>query len=194
MNNVLDCHTFDMLVPASMLPTPWVQSHRADLVARELADRHYNRQKPGTPQFVPPGSCCVFVTRCRRAFWVTSAPIAKYVKHAWPGAWMCSAFRNEGAGQASELIRHAIAHTRWHYHHREIPAYGMVTFVDPEKTPGVVVRGERIHGFSFGKAGFKHVGYTEAGLWAWQILPHEMPLPTMPFQAPWLRKNSSRRT
>jgi hypothetical protein len=32
-------------------------SHRADHRALPLADRHYNRQKPGTPQFVPPGRC-----------------------------------------------------------------------------------------------------------------------------------------
>lgn len=38
----------------------WHQSYRADPKARDVADRHYNRQKPGSPQFVPPGRCCVF--------------------------------------------------------------------------------------------------------------------------------------
>ena len=33
----------------------WTVSHRADPSAVKLADRHYNRQKPGTPQFVPHG-------------------------------------------------------------------------------------------------------------------------------------------
>ena len=33
----------------------WEKSNRFDQRAREIADRHYNRQKPGTPQFVPPG-------------------------------------------------------------------------------------------------------------------------------------------
>ena len=52
----------------------WQQSHRGDPRARELADRHYNRQKPGTPQFVPPGRCCVLYTETPtgKAFWVTS--------------------------------------------------------------------------------------------------------------------------
>lgn len=37
----------------------WQLSDRADPEARRIADRHYNRQKPGTPQFVPPGRCLV---------------------------------------------------------------------------------------------------------------------------------------
>lgn len=87
----------------------WQMSNRADPKARELADRHYNRQKPGTPQFVPPGRCLVLYaeTSSGRAFWVTSFPYAEYVRHAWAGAWICSAFRNEGAGIASEMIRDA---------------------------------------------------------------------------------------
>lgn len=30
----------------------WHLSHRADPASAEIADRHYSRQKPGTPQFV----------------------------------------------------------------------------------------------------------------------------------------------
>ena len=87
----------------------WARSHRADKRALPLADRHYNRQKIGSPQFVPPGSCCVFLTPAADALWVTSAPIAAYVKHAWAGAWVCSLFRNESGHKASELIRDARA-------------------------------------------------------------------------------------
>lgn len=95
----------------------WQLSHRADPKARELADRHYNRQKPGTPQFVPPGRCLVLYaqTDTVKAFWVTSWPFAVYVKHQWAGAWVCSAFRNEGAGVASEMIREAVAATKAFY-------------------------------------------------------------------------------
>lgn len=35
----------------------WMRSHRADPEVVPLADRHYNRQKPGSPQFAPPGRC-----------------------------------------------------------------------------------------------------------------------------------------
>ena len=82
----------------------WMESHRADPVARAIADRHYNRQKPGTPQFVPPGRCLVLVTDDESAFWITSWPFAEYVKHQWGGAWLCSAFRNEGDYLSSELF------------------------------------------------------------------------------------------
>ena len=37
----------------------WSLSNRADPFARDIADRHYNRQKIGSPQFVPPGRCVV---------------------------------------------------------------------------------------------------------------------------------------
>lgn len=95
----------------------WHLSHRADPFAAAIADRHYSRQKPGTPQFVPPGRCIVLRagTVERGAYWTTSWPFGIYVRHRWPGAWMCSAFRNEGAGVASEMIRQAVAATRFYF-------------------------------------------------------------------------------
>ena len=95
----------------------WEMSYKADPRAREIAARHYNRQKPGTPQFVPPGRALVRYTETEtgRAFWVTSYPFAQYVRHAWAGAWICSAVRNEGAGVASEMIRDAVAATRAYF-------------------------------------------------------------------------------
>ncbi len=106
----------------------WRISHRADPKAKGIADRHYNRQKPESPQFVPPGRCVVLLSECERALWVSSWPFAEYVRHAWPGAWVNSCFRNEGAGLSSTLIREAVAATRaiW----GEPPDLGMVTFVD----------------------------------------------------------------
>ena len=47
----------------------WSVSHRADPWACRMADRHYNRQKIGSPQFVPPGRCVVL--RQPQALWVT---------------------------------------------------------------------------------------------------------------------------
>ena len=153
----------------------WCLSHRADPVACQIADRHYNRQKPGTPQFVPPGSCLVLLTDCARAFWVTSWPIAEYVKHAWAGAWICSAFRSEGAGTASELILQAIAATRAHY--GDPPALGMVTFIDRDMVRPIMARGEPVWGWTWRKAGFREVGETKGGLLAMQLLPDAMPGP-----------------
>jgi len=85
----------------------WRKSNRADPAARVLADRHYNRQKVGSPQFVPPGRCLVLLSDCAKAFWVTSWPFAEYVKHDWAGAWVCSAYRNEGEASSIALIRDA---------------------------------------------------------------------------------------
>lgn len=151
----------------------WCKSHRADPLARVLADRHYNRQKIGSPQFVPPGSCCVFLSECGRAFWVTSFPIAAYVKHAWAGAWVCSAFRSEGAGVASEMIREAVSATRWHY--GDPPPLGMITFVDRSKVKPTMVRGKLVWGWTYLKAGFVYAGETKGGLLALQLWPAAMP-------------------
>jgi hypothetical protein len=151
----------------------WQLSHRADPGAAKIADRHYNRQKPGTPQFVPPGRCLVLVTPDYRALWVTSWPFAEYVRHAWAGAWVNSLFRNEGDSLSSELIREAVAATLWYY--GEPPTLGMVTFVDAGK-----VRRKRDPGRCYLRAGYRHVGYTAGGLVALQLLPGEMPEPAQP--------------
>lgn len=153
----------------------WQPSHRADPKARALADRHYNRQKVGTPQFVPPGRCLVLYAENAggKAFWITSWPFAEYVKHAWAGAWVCSAFRSEGAGKASDLIRSALAATCHHY--GEPPALGMVTFIDRRKVQPVKVRGVETWGRTWQLAGFRPVGETKGGLLALQCLPQDMP-------------------
>ena len=108
----------------------WEPSHRADPMACRIADRHYNRQKIGSPQFVPPGRCVV-LRHADDALWTTSWPYAEFVRHAWPGAWVNSLFRNESDRLSSELICEAVAATRsvW-----IPPEQGIVTFVDAAKT------------------------------------------------------------
>lgn len=146
----------------------WKLSHRADKRALPLADRHYNRQKPGTPQFVPPGRCLVLLTVEERAVWVTSWPFAQYTRHAWAGAWVNSLFRREDGPRASDLIREAVSATRWKW--PDVPELGMITFVDQGK-----VRRKRDPGRCYTKAGFQHVGKTKGGLLAFQLLPKDMP-------------------
>lgn len=138
----------------------WELSHRADPEARLIADRHYNRQKPGTRQFVPPGRCLVL--KRPDAFWVTSWPFAEYVKHAWAGAWVCSAFRNEGLVRSSLLIEEAVRLSREKW--PDVPDLGMVTFVDSGK-----VRQKRHPGYCYLMAGFEYVGRTKGGLIALQL-------------------------
>lgn len=153
----------------------WEISHRADTKARLIADRHYNRQKIGTPQFVPPGRCLVLYTEndTGRALWVTSYPFAEYVKHEWAGAWVCSAFRNEGAGVASEMITQAVAATRAYF--GEPPEMGLITFIDRKKVRPTMIRGKRTWGWTWLKAGFEPVGETKGGLLALQLKPERMP-------------------
>lgn len=152
----------------------WHLSHRFDAPTRAIADRHYNRQTIGSPQFVPPGRCVVLVVP-GSAFWVTSWPFAEYTKHAWAGAWVCSAFRNERPDLylSSSLILEAIAATRFYW---DPPALGMITFVDRSKT-----RPKRDPGRCYRKAGFVEVGKTkQAGLVALQLLPEHMPAAEAP--------------
>src|SRR5215831_10897480 len=152
----------------------WTVSDCADPAARVIADRHYNRQKVGAVHFVPPGFSVVLLSRCRRALWVTLWQ--KYVQHAWPGAWVNSCFRNEGAGLSSDLIRDAVAVTRYVY--GTPPPLGMISFVDASQ-----VRHKRDPGRCFKRAGFSHVGFTQAGLFVFQQLPAAMPEPLAPFDA-----------
>lgn len=151
----------------------WRLSHRADQTARVIADRHYNRQKVGTPQFVPPGRCLVLLTEDESALWVTSWPFAEYVKHAWAGAWVNSCFRNEGSLLSSDLIREAVAATRWRW--PDVPPLGMITFVDADK-----VKPKRNPGYCYERAGFSLVGESKGGLLAWQLLPDAMPAAVEP--------------
>jgi hypothetical protein len=88
-----------------------------------------------------------------------------------------SLFRTESdSALASDLIVAATAAT--HAHWPDLPALGMVSFVDASK-----VRHKRDPGRCYRKAGWTHVGYTKAGLWVYQILPVDFPdpLPARPY-------------
>lgn len=153
----------------------WHLSWRADPRARPLADRHYNRQKVGATQFVPPGRCLVLLTREASALWTTSWPFAEFVKHRWPGAWVNSLFRNERRDLhlSSELIVEAVAATRAYF--GEPPDLGMVSFVDPDE-----VKHKRDPGRCFLRAGFEPDGTTASGLLAFRMRPERMPEPDPP--------------
>lgn len=158
----------------------WQLSYRADPAALPLADRHYNRQNPGSSQFVPPGRCVVLLTPEHNAVWVTSYPYPEYVKHDWAGAWVNSLFRNESEHWASELIIQAIAATRWQW---EPPPLGIVTFIDPRHVRPIMRRGRPVWGYTYRRAGFLPVGQTKGGLLAFQLLPEDMPEPAPPIGA-----------
>ena len=153
----------------------WELSDRFDSTVLPVADRHYNRQKLGTPQFVPPGRCLVLKCVNGTALWVTSWPFPEYTKHAWAGAWVNTMFRRESGPLASELIREAVAITCWRW---PVPSLGMVTFIDRSK-----IRHKRDPGRCYRRAGFKVCGETKGGLLALQLLPIDMPEPVVPLGA-----------
>ena len=154
----------------------WEKSNRCDPRARELADRHYNRQRVGHVNFVPPGRCLVLYgeSKIGKAFWVTSWPYAEYVKHKWGGAFVCSAFRNEGYGIASELIIEAVKLTVDYF--GQIPSLGMVTFIDRNKVEPINRRGFLHWGYTYEKAGFKYEGETGSGLKVMRLYAENFPL------------------
>jgi hypothetical protein len=156
----------------------WLVTHQYDSRAAHLADRHYSRQRPGTPKFTPPGRKLVLITEDASALWVTSWPFAEYVKRDYADAWICTVFRNESPILSSQLIREAIAVTRWKY--GDPPEPGMITMVDATKVAC------EIPGYCFKRAKFKHVGYTKrAGLHILQLTPAKMPEPAAPLGALW---------
>jgi hypothetical protein len=157
---------------AALCDTRWQLSWRADPVANVVAKRHYNSQSPDSAQWVKPGACLCFRTAEGGAIWSSSAPFAQYVQHAWAGAWENSTFRNERRDLylSSDLITEAVAITRWVW--KTVPPLGMITMVDASKT-----RRKRDPGRCYRRAGFRHVGFTQGGLWVFQMLEDEMPEP-----------------
>lgn len=150
----------------------WILSNKSSPRARALADRHYNRQSIGSPWIAPPGRCVVLLTSQADAVWVTVQQ--RYAFHRWPGAWVCTLFRNESPVLSSLLIREAVAATLalW----GEPPLHGFVTFVNPVK-----VRRKRDPGRCFRRAGFVPCGETSRRHHlAFQLLPAHMPRPVSP--------------
>lgn len=128
----------------------WCTTHRQDQQIRALADRHYSRQSPGSPQFAPPGEGLFLISRCGCAAWVV-------VRNFFAGQrrWRCTLFRNEGRALSSDLIREATERTRawWPSHYDVLPTEPLTTEVDPRR-----VRSKRDPGWCFLRAGWRRVG------------------------------------
>lgn len=149
----------------------WQLSHRADKAALPLADRHYSRQKIGSPQFVPPGRCVVLITPDHDALWVTHWPFAHLQFHGHGDMWICSLFRNESDILSSQLITEALAVTRWVW--ENVAPDGTLTYVDATK-----VKHKRDPGRCFLKAGFvrHHTNSKKDGLVPLLLPPSEHPV------------------
>lgn len=154
-----------------MTAPAWHLSNRFDPRALPLANRHYNRQKPGTPQFVAPGSNLVLLSAAADALWVTL--VQQHVQHAWPRAWNCSLFRNESGALSSSLIRAAVAASVWRY--GPPPPEGFITFIDPSR-----VRAKQDPGYCYLRAGWVPSGVTGKGLLVLRLAPEDFGAPVPP--------------
>jgi len=152
----------------------WRMSRRFDQEARKIADRHYSRGKPGTPDFVGNIKPLVLLAPYdgpAKALWVSGWQ--SYVRHRFTDGWFCNLFRNEGAGLSSDLILTAVAATRalW----GQPPRNGFYTFVSREKT-----RPKKDPGYCFQMAGWDVIGKTKGGLVCLQLTIEDMPEADMP--------------
>ena len=110
--------------------TVWQVRNHFDHAAVALADRHYSRRTPGSPQMAPPGRKLVLVTADEQAVWCTHWPFAHLALDGLD-AWRCSIFRNESDRRSSELITEAMELTARLWTDR--PKDGWVTWVDKTK-------------------------------------------------------------
>ncbi len=136
------------------LDAKWFAVSKADPRARALADRHYSRQKPGTPQFCRPGQNIVLLTQDGRALWVSWRPKPGIQRMDGLDAIECTMFRNEGPYLSSDLIREAVELTlaKWGR-----PKDGLLTYIAHEK-----VRSSN-PGCCFKKAGWRRDGTYSRG-------------------------------
>jgi hypothetical protein len=82
------------------------ESGAYDRVGRALADGHYSRRKPGSPQFMPPGQRFVLVTRDMGAVWGWWRPHPRSGIQSMNklDGWTCTIFRRVSGPLASELV------------------------------------------------------------------------------------------
>ena len=136
---------------AVAVTSEWLPVSVADWRLLGLRDRHYAGGIGGKTAGAP-GKRIAFVTFEGTAGWISYYQRPEEVDHDFGCGYLCSMFRNEGAGLASELIESAIRLTelRWGAHPE-----GWLTFVNVD-----AVRPKRNPGYCFLMAGFVPVGYT----------------------------------
>lgn len=140
----------------------WRRTGKADPALVALADRHYSRQQPGTPQFTPPGQTIALILPAfwpyrALAGWVWHRPMLGKAKRmdGYDGFYNCSFFRNESDILSSELIKEAIL---WALDEWRLPIEGYDTYVNPAK-----IRSTN-PGYCYLKAGWQKNGWSKDGL------------------------------
>lgn len=148
------------MIPSSPV---WVEVKDGHPLARAIFRRHYSYRAYADgrdPQlFVGHGQKMVLVSRCCRALFIWR----KFISGDGQQGVNCAAFRNEGAGLASELIQEAmrLAWLRW-------PGERFYTYVNPKRV------GSGNPGYCFKRAGWKSCGITKWNkLLILEAYPHE---------------------
>jgi hypothetical protein len=136
-----------------MTDAEWLPVRTSDWRLRGLRDRHYSGGSGGRT-VGPPGRRLALVTFEGTAGWISAWPDPRYSDHGLGDAYLCTLFRNEGAGLSSTLILAALTITerRW----GPPPSGGWITFVDAD-----AVRPKRDPGWCFICAGFEPAGFTK---------------------------------
>jgi hypothetical protein len=138
----------------SLLEATWLLVKDGNDTARAIFDAHYSRRHYADGRkpllFVGPGEKLVLVTPDALGVFIWR----KFLSSNKQDGVNCAAFRNEGAGRSSDLIRAAveIAWERW-------PHDRLYTYINPKK-----VRHKRDPGRCFLRAGWRHCGWTKSGL------------------------------
>lgn len=136
----------------------WHRIDHMDPRALDMADRHYSRQSPGTPEFIQNGQKIVLMhfldDGTPAALWASHRPApGKAVRADGRDAWACTMFRVEHRTvPASLLILEATAITRGIW--TPIPLDGFYTTIDPRKVPPITRRGVPLWGYCYVKAGW----------------------------------------
>lgn len=146
-----------MLLPALADDNPWWVVGLQDPRARRLADAHYPRQTPGSPQMLPPGDRLLMLTLDELAVW----GVCHNLDPVGGRQWRVTLFRREKGAclRCSDLVRLATAKTcaYWRSHYGCLPPVPLTTEVDPRR-----VRRKRDPGRCFLRAGWRPVGMSKS--------------------------------
>lgn len=84
----------------------WCEVTKFDPRSAQLADRHYSRRTPGSPQFMPPGETVILMTPNFDAVfgWWRPHPASGLKSMNGLDGWTCTIFRNESGTRSSDLI------------------------------------------------------------------------------------------
>jgi hypothetical protein len=137
--------------------TYWRRVKKADARAVWHADRHYSRQKVGTPQFMPPGQTIVLLSLDELAVfgWHRPHPTSGLkAMHGYDG-WTCTIFRNESPVLSSLLILDAERAIAEFGH--DIGPDGLLTYVWDSKVSSPNP------GYCFKRAGWSRIGRSTDG-------------------------------